>query len=1227
MSETGSASTKFRFPWKWPLRAVVALFVLLVLAAICVAFLPSAVSTDWFRTRLTEYLTDTMGRGVGVEGLHWSWSQGILLQGISIAEDPSFGDEPLLQLRSLRLDPSVDSFLHPVVFLNMSASGLNANWVRDKTGRSNLDALLARFASEEESESSAPTKGRDGAAFSLPVEDLEAHVNMEDLSLKAEDRASGHAYSMSPASMLLDIPSLRTKPVTFRFEADHSMDGRDLPPVRMEAVLGDLIDGRGRIVPSRASVRLDATLPGITVKVDGALEASRMEADMHLDLTPLTETVRPFFPAVFPETSGTIALRVQGVFREKERGVDFSANLDVRRLSAEGGPLGDGRLGPLDLTVTQAGSVGLDDSLVEMKVGEAHLMQGNRIKWQGDFRKTEQGKNVLNLHVGPAELDLGELLVLAKDFAPDALSLSPKGVTDSASTTLWIEKMDFVGEVPDGAGRLGVEGVVMTLPFLDFRMPAGSIQVREAVLRVIRAETVLNSQFPQKVFVEAGFDAESLGMAGDRPVRLNDSHLDPLRVTVAELNRTPASLFGISGTVDFEESLSVKNLFTPSQVQVAGLAHSLKGRCVLEEGPVLSVVLDRFKTDARSVTSEVESSVQAGLNLELPEAEFKVTGPPPFRIDVPRLKVRLKVDPGADLSLDAAASDLGLGGLNLRGGLNLDVGRVLSLVQPASERRITAAGKVGIDWDFKGRVPGTNEVQALKTRLTAQGKSVHAGEFLERLDASVNVSDVGFDLSSSQGRFRLEGMETAAPIVLFVAGKPEQVRLRGKVRMGRLLEVPSIGKLEPPLEALLSLDAALDGLNTLRFEESLRLDQFNLTQEFKVFLDNILDWIHHREEGLVASALRFPALDLGASLRLAGGPGPMAPLKNIRMSGTVEGGLDLSSHPEREEAVARIHLTGPDLNLEVDPSLRVVGLESHVSLEKRYKLLGVRKPPEGTSENNFQASLSSEVLQPPADSKGDAREDVLSTRPAADLRGRFRSDRSLAFEMLNLSAGGLDLSLAHHEMDLSLNNGLPEVEFFQLELLGGTLAGSLGVSKRNEVFVFDARAAFSGINAKKLVAGEALDIPDEEAEMSGELFLEAPLLQETERLIENLQITIHLSHIGSRTLERFLYGLDPYESNETMVKQRALLRLGSPRWIRMEVAHGALSLRGEVEVKGALVELPKIDRLNLAALPGMDKFATQAAAFGTLNEALRILSADGIRVDPKEGLRFVQSRS
>ena len=295
---------------------------------------------------------------------------------------------------------------------------------------------------------------------------------------------------------------------------------------------------------------------------------------------------------------------------------------------------------------------------------------------------------------------------------------------------------------------------------------------------------------------------------------------------------------------------------------------------------------------------------------------------------------------------------------------------------------------------------------------------------------------------------------------------------------------------------------------------------------------------------------------------------------------------------------------------------QVSNLQSHINLEKQYQLSWGGK--DRSSAVDAETFLSVQVLEPrPAMPESENTGDRIARRLADDLQGRFGRQPGLSFDMARFRAGGLPIELANQQMEFRLANGLPVFDYFRMDLLGGSILGSFSITRAETDFAIRADLAFSGVNAKKLIPDTIGGAPDEEAEISGRMSLRAPLLPDVNRILEGLSLELDLTRIGSRALERFLFALDPYESNESIVSQRKLLRIGTPKWIKLSIREGNFSLSGQVEARGAHIDLPGIDRVNVASLPKLRGIEESLSGMETVTNLLK----SGRRHDHHAGFR------
>jgi len=342
----------------------------------------------------------------------------------------------------------------------------------------------------------------------------------------------------------------------------------------------------------------------------------------------------------------------------------------------------------------------------------------------------------------------------------------------------------------------------------------------------------------------------------------------------------------------------------------------------------------------------------------------------------------------------------------------------------------------------------------------------------------------------------------------------------------------------------------------------------------------------------------------------------------ITLAGNLEAGLDLRLVPDRKME-ASVWIESPCLDVQLAELVKVDGLESHLRLSKAYILEGASGR---AVASGGRTSLSHRVLQPSA-GRGPypAAYTAVAARFIHDSKGRLSGPPTLSVNQADIfAAGPAPIVLDHSTLRFRMDQGLPIIDHFQVELFGGTVAGSLLVTEEDGSFWLGLNVEFSGVDAQQILPNTTRGLKKEETEISGYVTLFLPLATTMDQILEGLRAEVALTHVGSRAFERILYSMDPYESNEAIVSQRRMLRMGNLRWVRVMIRDGNLSVAGEIQAKGARLPLPSIERVNIARLPGVQSYEDSLSALGPVLRTLTILSADRIELTDEGQIRFTR---
>lgn len=1207
---------------RWWRRLALALAVLLVLLCLAVALLPQVVSSAWFKGVVLSEAEQILKRPVRLAVLRWTWSGGFDLEGLALAEDPEFSREPLLALDRLHAHIDLLALARKRLVFDVGVEGLRAQVIRSEAAETNVERLAAGSQGIGKlMELWFKLLRQVYRAVPVPAE-VQGRLAVTGIGLQADDRERKHSLRIQDGRLSLDVPSLVNQPVVFSLSLDEVLDGKPLPPIRFTGRAERLVHA-GELSLADALFDVEGRLPGGEVLVKGGLRAEGLQVALRLDLDALTDMAGPLLPASAPEVRGLVefVLHVAGSPKDVSA---FETVLGLKGVVAVGGSLGARRAGPIDLVFLQKGLLDMPRGVVSVESADLRLQRHCRIFWRGETSGIDTQRIRADAVVGPAHLDLAELLALARPFLPPgvAVELDPK----AGDAALKLASADLTVVFEDGTGRAALDGLVLELPGLAVFAGGKRLNLERAEFRLDNATVDFSGWVPSRAELAAVCRAAAIRVKGPAAALVRGLDLR-LGARVEGLAVAPQGLFGVQGGASFSLSGGVGEAGVAGKLRVAKLSFASQASCRLPDGPGATLVLDRALVESPSarLAGVGTRPLETGFRLAAEAKAVRLSGLKPLSFDVEGFSAGLTAGDWLKAELSAGLSNRGGGRIEAHGASQLDLRRALPLLAGFLPAKGRLAGLVDVGFSLAGRLPAPEDsVRLADANATLPARLKGLG-FLESCEATLALADVEASLPlAGGGALRAAKVRTPEPLKVSVHGGASRIGLSGGLSVGRIDELPGLGRQAEPLKLDLSFSGGFDDLRELKLSQRLSLAPFNLNQTLSLSLDGL-------DQTLAAKGPLLAALLTHAQGTLAAKAA--AKLDGVRQKGdkglALNGGFEVGAEVRLkggQEVAVRAVVDSPGCDLSLGTLVRLVNLQSHVEISRRYALSAEAGPQAFASPVPFPASLSAEVLRSPLEARVEDDSD-LARRILDDLRGRRAKLPSLAFRTADLKAGPLDIRLVDHELALDLSKPLPSVDWFQVGLLGGSLTGSLAFVERPGGFGLTLRSAFTGIDANRLLPGKASKVPDDQAEVSGLFSLELPLTQDPEQLLGGLSLRAEISRIGPRTLERMLLALDPHEADETIVKQRRLLAMGFPRWIRLEIRRGSLSLAGEVEVKGLRLELPRIDRLNLANLPLKARLKPVLAGLGPVIEALKACSADRIVLSPGGEARLASSRA
>ncbi|MDF1552400.1 MAG: AsmA family protein [Deferrisomatales bacterium] len=776
--------------------------------------------------------------------------------------------------------------------------------------------------------------------------------------------------------------------------------------------------------------------------------------------------------------------------------------------------------------------------------------------------------------------------------------------------TLAALRLSAPGSLEPDALRLGE--VSLHLGSLEAGAGANRVTMETATLHAAELEAELDGGFPHNLALGLSAAIEGLRLEGPNPVQVARLELPHLAVTARGLTPAAESLFGVAGTFHLDQALRARDLHVPGLAAVDELRQELTLEGALDTGaearfqiPILAVTL----AEARVETPEGPITLPLALGARLDSLVLRGTAPE--TIDLQGLALHLDAGPLLSLTMDTDAGGLGARSLRAGGAVRVDAGGLSRSLPPAYRSGGAFTGTAALDWSLAGRLPSPAE----RTALEAPAPGVWAAPlplpFLDALELRLRLAGVGADLPLGSGdRLTVGGIFTTPELHLQVGPGGESVAFSVPLEVRWLETLPGLPPLIDPLQLHLSARGGLGADGTLDLKQTLAVQPLDIAQEARLTLRGVRRLLAQGLESPPALWLNHLSGDAAASLQVGGNPDLTALVAGTDVG--VQGPLRASvgATLERgEEASAWFGFEASHATVALADRLVLERLDGTLRLDKRVRL-GILRGESDT--NRAPGFLSEEVLA----GAGGRR------RPPAGPTGTAAQGGGLRIAKVRLGVQPIPLLLDGVQVQLGLPGGLPAVERLQVELLGGTLLGSLACVPADRGYALDGGLAFTGLSTERLVPGAVGSAP-EESEVSGQVGFRVPLAEDFSQLLSDLDLQFRLTQVGPQTLGRALYALDPGESNEAILQQRRLVRLGRPLWAAAEVHNGNLSLAGAVEVLGGVLSLPAVERVPVADLPGMLRLEPPAEPIAALNHLLDVLAADRVEIYPDGAVRLI----
>lgn len=1163
---------------------------IVLLLLISLAALPALISSHAAQSRVQKILASSLKRQVGWSNLSLSWGSGLTLSGLKLGDGPA----PLLKtdIEQVIIDPGFG---------------------RGSDGRFGID-LVVKIQSVRAELAPGPPKpppppsGKDpltqlaetiqkvqGLDFGLPL-DVRVRIDVAPVQIVYRAPAPAKQLRLRDFSFRFAMPSLAAKPIAVDVAGGVVVDGRDMGKVSLTATVSDLVTKARRIHLASALFAVDAAAPGTSLSLSGGLShTDGFVARWKLDLPKLLAAAHPFVPPKVPGLAGNVELLLRAKADDK-RDLHATLTLDGAGLAASGGSLKAKRVGPLNVKLQQRIVTDHLQQKVEFPGGTFAMPGLIDAAWSATVNRPTVPERALDVRFGPVRLDLARALAVGAPFLPSG---SPVRKLDGA---LSLHSLSLRLTGPANNGELVVAGFGLTLPHVRLALKKGELTADDIEFVLEKVSCPLIAKQPAKVQADLRWGVRRAALSGAQPLLVQGAR-GTIGAEVSELNLKSASPRKVSASVTLKQSFDLDRASSGSKFTIEKVRQQLRLLARATDSGEIQASLPEFTVAAASL-----GGVQSG----------KRFGPLPLSAMVTASDVRLPAGKSAKPTLKHVAARISAGDFLLltadaalsavattTGSVRLDLRRALPVAAAFVPAGLKADGTVTAVWDVA--LPMTDTAAAPDTHPL---RSARAGlARLDKLDVGLKLENVSAIVPSAKGTVKLSGLHTAPDIRIVSAKKGESIRFAGGVQFAALSGLPgSAGKL-PAQHGAFGINGELTGWSILRVNEDFRIDPLAVAQEAELNVSRIDALMDEKQPFSTATLVKRLDATLLTTLDTAFTRELKPLLPGIDLAGRAAASLRVDLSAARELAL-RCSLKTDDFGVKLANGTVVEGMRSDIAVNRVYALT--------QSQAERWTPLSTALVRPGAVTTANPGAAEIAGRINDDLRGDVGGARSFSIRRITTKANGVPLVLTALEGDLLFTPEKTGLSFFQGDLLGGTILARSVFDLKPEVPVIAAASSFSNLDVTKLLPKDAKGRQsDQDAEITGEMSLTAPLTAEQRELFEQLRLAVNVRKIGANTIERALFSLDPYERNEQVVAQRKMLKLGGLKGLRAYAVDGAFSMEGEAHIKGVAVDLPKVERLRISELPLRQELVKNRKTVAALRGFLDLVRADTLVIGPK----------
>ncbi|MDD2856246.1 MAG: hypothetical protein PHU01_12010, partial [Desulfuromonadaceae bacterium] len=1035
--------------------------------------------------------------------------------------------------------------------------------------------------------------------FPLPV-DLSVMVDVAPINIEYRSPLPKKSLQLHDFSFRFEMPSLAVDPITANMEGRVNVDNRKVGKVDLRAKVSNLTTRERRIHIASALFDVESDVPGIYLKFTGGLtQVDGFNANCRIELPELFSVAAPFIPHNTPLLSGELKLLLLAR-ADKNSNLQADFRFDASALSATGGAIGKKRVGPLDITLNQKITT---DHLKETVVfSDGNLVIGRAVdaSWSASVKRPTFSDRTLDVLLGPIQIDLQKTVSITAPFLPS------KSPVREIAGEVFLRSMNLNLNGAEDRGTVVVSGLGVKLPVLKIQQKSGELKLEGLDILLDRLNSPLRNKLPTKLTADLNWSVKRALLSGGREISLQGGR-GTFGLIVEDLDLKSKSPYKVTASAVVTQTLDLDHALIGTDLSLENIHKQVRLSGYAAEDGQIKAFIPEFVLKV--------GSLQGSNN----KRHF---GPVPISVAMTADGVKLSADKGSRPSLDGVSADVAIGNIihlnanaalsatspqkaTSRGNITLDLLKATKFADSFLPSDLKAGGSAALNWNVAAPVPENGVVIDKNPLRAARGGFA----LCDNLELGLMLDNISAAIPLAKGTVRIAALNSKPGLRFLSTGKGELVSFDGGILLSGVSGLPGAAEKFKSQNASFLFNGELSRWSAMRLHEEFRAEPLAVLHEAELNIDRIDSLF---DESLPLTADKFlKRLDatLFATTEAAFSREFTKLLSGVDLAGNFSGYARIDLTAGKELAI-RTALKTRDFGAKLENGTEIEGMRSDLFFNRKYSLVS-------DTQSNQWIPLSASLVRPAAQPNSNTGAAGIVGRINEDLRGEQSGVRSFSIKRVTTKASGLPLLLTALEGDLLFTQEKTGLAFLQADLLGGTLLARGLIELKPEIPVFTAAGSFSDLDVTYLLPKELKkQSRNQDARITGEITLSAPLRTEQRELLEQLRLSANIRKIGADTIERALFTLDPYELNEQVVAQRKMLRLGSLKGLRATAVDGSFAIEGEAEIKGVEINLPRVERLRLSELSMRPELEKNRKKVMSLRALLELVRADTVYVGP-----------